>query len=172
MIKSDLDQTEFNAYYAQYLDKLPVNTNLMESFAQGKKTVIEFFRSIPSNKLEYRYESDKWSVKEILQHLIDTERIFLHRCFRIARNDRTPLTGFDQNAYVEPSGADQKSIDELLDEFSVNRDHSIILLKSLSDENLKFTGNASGYDLSARAAAFIIPGHDLWHIDIIKERYL
>ncbi len=84
----------------------------------------------------------------------------------------TSLAGFDQNSYIEPSGADDKTIDELLNEFIANRNNSIALLQELSDENLAFIGNANGAKISARAAAFTIIGHDIWHMEIIKERYL
>jgi len=172
MKRSELTAKEFNPYYNIYINKLPEDINLIDSYVSGKKYVVDFFESLPKTKLMHRYQPEKWSVKEILQHLIDTERIFLYRCFRIARHDKTALAGFDQNTYNEPSGADEKSIDDLLLEFTINRDNSIALLKSISSEHLKHIGNASDNDLSARAAAFIIPGHDIWHIDVIKERYL
>jgi len=172
MKKSELASTEYNEYYARYINNLEENVNLFDSYETGKHYVTEFFKSIPKEKLEYRYEPNKWSIKEILQHLIDTERIFLYRCFRIARHDKTALAGFDQDIYIEPSGANAKTIDDLIHEFTINRENSITLLKSLSSDNFKQIGNASNNDISARAAAFIIPGHDIWHIDVIKERYL
>ena len=172
MKKSALDPIEFNEYYGLYIHKLADDTDLIEAYETGKQKVIDFFKGIPESKLNYRYETEKWSVKEVLQHLIDTERIFMYRCLRVARNDKTALAGFDQNIYIEPSGAANKTIDALLNEFEINRTNSIELLKSLSEEHLKYIGSASGFDLSARAAAFIIPGHDIWHMEIVKERYL
>ncbi|QMU65227.1 MAG: DUF664 domain-containing protein [Flavobacteriaceae bacterium] len=172
MITSELTPEEFDTYYSKYIDKLGKNIRLRDRFDSGKQKVIDFFKSIPEEKLTYRYQSEKWSIKEILQHLIDTERIFMYRCFRIARKDMTSLAGFDQNSYIEPSGADDKTIDELLNEFIANRNNSIALLQELSDENLAFIGNANGAKISARAAAFTIIGHDIWHMEIIKERYL
>lgn len=172
MKRSELKPSEFNPYYGNYINKLSEHIDLISSYEEGKSFVVNFFNSIPQEKLDFRYEPNKWSIKELLQHLIDTERIFMYRCLRIARNDQTPLAGFDQNIYIEPSNAKDKSIKDLMNEFRINRDNSIVLLKSLTDTNLKNIGNASGSDLSARAAAFIIPGHDIWHIEIIKERYL
>lgn len=172
MKRTDLNPNEFSDYYGRYIQKLTENGELIESFERGKQKVIEFISAIPENKLDYSYEPNKWSIKEVLQHLIDTERIFMYRCLRIARNDSTPLAGFDQNEYIAPSGASMKTRVELLNEFKTNRENSIALLEGLSDENLKFIGKASGSELSARAAAFIIPGHDIWHMEIIKERYL
>ena len=172
MIRTDINPSEYDAYYKRYLDKLSEDTELKSGFKSGKKEVIDFFRKIPEDKLDYRYQPEKWSIKEVLQHLIDTERIFIYRCFRIARRDETPLTGFDQNTYIEPSGASEKSIDQLLYEYEINRNNSINLLLSLSDENLAFVGNSNGGPMSARVAAFTILGHDIWHMEVIKDKYL
>ncbi|WP_420573877.1 DinB family protein [Kordia sp.] len=172
MIKSELNSSEFDPYYARYINKLTNETTLIEGFETGKKNVIDFFKTISKEKLAHRYLPEKWSVKEVFQHLIDTERIFMYRCFRIARRDTAPLTGYDQNIYVEPSRADEKSIEDLLNEFIINRNNSISLLNSLTDEDLSFIGNSNGGVLSARAAAFTIIGHDIWHMEVIKDKYL
>jgi len=172
MIKSALTAHEFDIYYKRYLDKLDPKTALRNGFNEGKKTIVAFFKSIPEEKLTYRYQPEKWSIKEILQHLIDTERVFMYRCFRIARKDATPLAGFDQNIYITPSGANEKSLDDLLNEFIINRNNSIALLNSLTDTHLQFIGNSNGEEMSARAAAFTIIGHDIWHMEVIKNRYL
>tara|TARA_R110001632_G_scaffold68401_7_gene160327 strand:+ start:260 stop:784 length:525 start_codon:yes stop_codon:yes gene_type:complete len=172
MTKSELQPKEYDVYYERYINKLSEETELRQRFSDGKKVVVDFFKSIPTEKLEFRYQPQKWSIKEILQHLIDTERIFMYRCFRIARKDSTVLAGYDQNIYIEPSGANDKSLDDLLNEFIINRNNSIVLLNSISDENLAFIGNSDGGNMSARAAAFIIIGHDIWHIEVIKEKYI
>ena len=172
MKKSEIKIEEFDVYYNRYIDKLSDDVQLRNGFVLGKKVVVNFFKSIPFEKLEYKYQPEKWTVKEILQHIIDTERIFMYRCFRIARKDSTPLVGYDQNIYVKPSGANEKSRDEILNEFIINRNNSIALLQSLKDTDLQFIGNSNGGDMSARAAAFTILGHDIWHMEIIKERYL
>jgi len=172
MIKSDLNSSEFDNYYSRYINKLSDETELRKAFEIGKNTLIDFFKSIPEKKLTYRYQPQKWSIKEILQHLIDTERIFMYRCFRIARQDKTTLAGFDQDTYIKPSEANNKSIDSLLNEFTVNRKHSISLLNSLTDEDLCFIESANGNAMSARVAAFTIIGHDIWHIEVIQHNYL
>ncbi len=172
MTNKNLKKSEFDSYYGRYIYKISDNIDLIEGFQNGKTKVFQFFNSIPENKLSHRYASGKWSIKEILQHLIDTERIFMYRCFRIARNDKTPLAGFDQNIYMSPSGAEDKSIDLLLGEFTATRYASIALLDSLSEADLKRIGNSNGGAMSARAAAFTIIGHDIWHMDTIKEKYL
>ena len=172
MTTKDLKTTEFDSYYSLYINKLSDKITLREGFRIGKKNVIQFFESIPKEKLEYRYQPEKWTIKEVFQHMIDTERIFMYRCFRIARRDNTPLVGFNQDIYIEPSGANRKSINELLEEFKAVRQSSVSLLNSLTDEDLCFVGNSNGGVQSARSAAFTIIGHDIWHMDVIKEKYL
>ena len=125
MTVSDLTNTEYDAYYSRYLEKLPGGLTLIEGFESGLNQVVEFFSSLPVEKHNHRYQSDKWSVKEMLQHLVDTERIFMYRCFRIARRDTTSLAGFDQAIYNTPSGADVKAFDQVLYEYQVGRAHSI-----------------------------------------------
>lgn len=172
MTKEDLKPTEYNEYYGRYIDKISNSTTLKAGFEDDKKMVIDFFSSVPKGKLEYRYQPEKWSVKEVLQHIIDTERIFMYRFFRIARKDTAPLTGFDQDIYIEPSGANEKSIEDLIHEFSITRLNSLNIINSISDENLLNMGIASDNPISARACAYILLGHSIWHIEVIKERYL
>ena len=172
MLISDVDAQEYNEYYGRYISKLDPDKTIIGAFEEGKTEVMTFFKSVPSSRLTHRYEEGKWSIKEVLQHLIDTERVFSHRAFRIGRGDTTPLTGFDQTIYIEPSGADAKTLDQLLEEFEVGRKASLTLLSSFTSVDLCQLGTASGWPLSARAAASVIPGHDIWHMDIIKERYL
>lgn len=172
MRTKDLNPSEYNPFYRTYIDMIPKELKLVDGFYLGLKQVTDFFKSISNDKLTYKYAEDKWTIKEIFQHIIDTERIFMYRCLRIARHDQTPLAGFDQNDYILPSLANNKSIELLLEEYQAVRQNFIVLLKSLSETDLKFVGNANGSNLSARAAAFIILGHELWHIKIIKERYL
>lgn len=172
MKKQDLNPEEFDSYYLRYIDKLDNETELIQGFVDGKTNLIDFFKSMPNNRLLYKYQPEKWSIKEIFQHQIDTERIFMYRCFRIARRDKTALSGYDQEIYVKPSNADKKSLDDLLNEFIINRNNSIALLQTLSEDDLCFIGNSNGGKMSARAAAFIIIGHDIWHTDVIKEKYM
>lgn len=169
---SDLKASEYDAYYENYINKVSNEMTLIEGFKQGETQVISFFKSISEDKLEYKYASDKWTIKEVFQHLIDTERIFMYRCFRIARHDKKALMGFDQDDYITPSKANNKSLDDLIEEYQVGRQSFKVLLKNVSDTDLKCLGQASDCPLSARAAAFIILGHEIHHIDVIKARYL
>ena len=172
MKKLDLKREEYNEYYHKYIEKLSDDIELTNGYLLGKKKVIDLFSSINEEKLNDAYQPNKWTIKEVFQHIIDTERIFIYRCFRIAREDKTSLTGFDQNIFIKPSGANKKSREQLLTEYKTNRNNSINIIDSLSDKNLSTIGNLAGNHLSARAAAFIILGHEIWHTNIIKERYL
>lgn len=172
MKKKELQPNEFDEYYLNYLNLVPAETELNYGFQEDKNIVIDFFSSLPEDKLEFRYQPKKWTVKEVLQHIIDTERIFMYRFLRIARKDTTPLAGFDQDIYVDPSVANDKSINDLIKEFTIGRMYSINLINSITNENLKNLGTASDSPVSARACAFILLGHSVWHINIIKERYL
>ncbi|WP_100614703.1 DinB family protein [Confluentibacter citreus] len=169
---SDLQPEEYSQNNGRYIGILPKDLELIKSFKDDFDVILNLFQYIPSDKWDYRYAEGKWNLKEVFQHIIDTERIFIYRCFRIARHDKTPLTGFEQDDYILPSEADKKSIEDLMEEFKAVRQHSIILLKSLNDNDLKFIGIVNGNPISARAAAFNIIGHNKWHIDIIMERYL
>ncbi|MEO9964192.1 MAG: DinB family protein [Reichenbachiella sp.] len=169
---NQLDKNEYDPYYHRYISQLSAGTPLIKGYEDGKHAVCRFFESIPEEKWDNRYLPGKWTIKEVLQHLIDTERIFMYRCFRIARLDDTPLAGFDQQIYNEPSGATEKSMHALLHEFTTTRIASISLLIGLNEQCLKHIGQANQSAMSARAAAFIVIGHEIWHMDIIKERYL
>lgn len=169
---TDLNPNEYDPLYGKYINQLSKNISLRESFEQGKENITAFFNSIPKDKVDYRYAQEKWSIKEVFQHLIDTERIVMHRAFRIARNDMTPLAAFDHMAYIGPSLASKKSMPQLIEEYEVTRLFSLSLLDSLSDADLCRIGVASLRPLSARACAFHTTGHEIWHQEVIIDRYL
>ncbi len=172
MIKQELSTNDYNDYHSLYINLLSNDLDLVQGFKDNSAVVIDFFSSIPNDKLEYRYAENKWTIKEILLHIIDTERIFMYRFLRIARNDNTPLAGFEQNGYIEPSEAHTKSINQLIEEFKFMRLGSISLVQSISEKNLRYRGAIDNDTISSGACAFLTLGHSLWHINIIKERYL
>ena len=172
MTTQDLSASEYNPYYSTYINRVPKELDLIDGFEVGFNEVQDFFKSIPKEKHEYKYADGKWTIKEVFQHIIDTERIFMYRCLRVARHDKTPLAGFEQDDYITPSKANTKTMDSLLEEYRITRKYSIILLKSFTHEDLKCLGNASGNVMSARSAAFSTIGHEMHHMNIIKERYL
>ncbi|WP_136480821.1 DinB family protein [Cognatitamlana onchidii] len=172
MIKAELNPNEYDVFYSTYIDKLHEESVLLELYERGMTQVVEFFKSIPKEKIAYKYEVGKWSVKEVFQHIIDTERVFMHRCFRISRHDSAPLAGFNQNDYIQPAQVHKKTLNALIEEYRAVRNNSIVFLKSVSKEDLTHIGNANGSAMSGRAAAFAVIGHERHHIQILKERYL
>lgn len=169
---TELEPTEYSTFNNTYISKVPKEMGLLDAFKKAEIDVLQFFKTIPEHKWDYKYAIGKWSIKEVFQHIIDTERIFTYRCFRIARHDKTPLAGFEQDDYISPSNAKNKSVEALLEEYKVVRQNAIVLLKSLNDEDFKFIGTSNGANLSARAAAFVILGHEIHHIEVLKALYL
>lgn len=172
MTTKDLQQEEYNEYYALYVDQVATDRDLLTALRLGRDETVSFFKELPEGKWDYAYDTGKWTPKEVLLHLIDTERIFSYRALRFARKDATNLPGFDQNEYVEPSGAKQRTVDSLLKEYSSVRESSIALFENLDENMLAYRGLGSGNVFSARALGFINAGHEIHHKRLITERYL
>lgn len=171
MTTSNLSPEEYNPYYGTYIAKA-ANLNLKEGLKSNHAITEAFLNAIPKDKLEYRYAEGKWTVKDIIQHIIDTERIFAYRALRVARNDKTALPGFEENDYALTGNANARTLESLLAEYKAVRQATIALFNSFSDEMLKHIGTASNSPISARAIGFIIIGHETHHCNVIKERYL
>ena len=171
MLTSDLSIDEYNSYFQPYIDNM-ARTELWEAFLDCQGVMEALVGHLDENKLLYRYADGKWSIKEVILHMIDTERIFSYRAMRIARSDKTPLAGFDENLFVEASGADARSIASLMAEYSAVRTGTIALLKNLTPAMFTQVGMVNNHYVSVRAIAFIILGHEKHHLRIIKERYL
>ena len=133
-----------------------------------------FIYSLPEEKLVHRYAPGKWSIKEILVHIIDDERIFAYRALRFARNEKQNLIGFDQDAYAFYSKADERELDNIFDEYEAVRNATIALFNGLPEESFDRMGHGTGTanDATVRALAYHIAGHELHHISFIKENYL
>ena len=172
MTNTELNENEYHEYFGRYIYTLSEEITLKEGFQIGEERVLQFFESISEEKMDHTYEEGKWSIKEVLQHIIDVERMFAYRMFRLGRLDNTQLAGFDQNEFMETADVQGKTKAGLLDEYKATRAQSISILKGISDNNLAHIGNSSGHNLSARAAGFIILGHEQWHCNLIKEKYL
>lgn len=169
---ADLKTDEYAPFYESYLSKVSDEYTLTEELEISVHRFIKFVQNIPLGKFDYRYAEGKWTIKEIIQHLIDTERIFAYRALRFARNDKTELPGFEENSYVDQAKANQRSIQELLTELAVVRQATLSLFKSLSSDELLRTGTASNNLISVRALGFTIIGHQNHHQRIFEERYL
>ncbi|WP_269684512.1 DinB family protein [Flavobacterium lacustre] len=171
MNSNQLPVNEYSNFNATYI-KAAANVELIEELEICLHEFIRFVQNIPMDKFDYRYAEGKWTIKDIIQHVIDTERIFAYRALRISRNDTTPLPGFEENDYVENTKANERGIQDLLAEFSAVRYAALFLFKSFSEEQLKRIGTASGTVISVRAIGFIIIGHQKHHQNVFQERYL
>jgi len=168
----DLLPNEYAAYYNNYLQLVSDEWTLAEELEVSVHNFIRFVQDIPMDKYNYRYAEGKWTIKDIIQHLIDTERIFSYRALRFARNDKTELPGFDETQYGLVANGSERKLQEMLTELALVRQSTIMLFKSFSNEDLLKTGIASGNSASVRALGFIIIGHQNHHIKVFKERYL
>jgi hypothetical protein len=171
MNSNSLTKDEYSTFNSTYINAVD-NVELVEELEICLHDFIKFVQNIPMDKFDYRYEAKKWTIKDIIQHIIDAERIFAYRALRISRNDTTPLPGFDENEYVIQTNANSRSIQTLLTEFSAVRYASLLLFKSFSDAQLLLIGNASNSNVSVRAMGFIIIGHQKHHQKVFEERYL
>jgi hypothetical protein len=158
-------------FFDRYINQVD-DIDLLDALTQ----TATFDKLIDAETLEalgdLRYAPGKWSVKDILQHIIDTERIMSYRALRIGRNDPTPLPGFDENTYAENTGANQRSIADLYDEYAAVRQSSILLFRSLDATMMLRVGTASDKPISPLALGYVLVGHAKHHVTIIQERYV
>ncbi len=163
--------TEYAPYYEKYISKVPANVNILDYLAQQKHLFTDFIKGIPEDKLSYKYEDNKWTVRQAIVHVIETERIFAYRSLAFSRNEKTPLPGFDQDIYVENNMVSHLDADHLLQDFSISRDGSLIMFKGFVPDQWKRQGTGSDNPMSVRAGAYIIAGHLNHHMEIFVERY-
>jgi uncharacterized damage-inducible protein DinB len=166
------NEGEYAPYTIMYIGLLPDDGLVLKHLKDNLKATTDFILSLAEEKLTYRYAEDKWTIKEILVHIIDDERIYAYRALRFARNDKTELPGFEQDDYAFHSGANGRQVTDILKEFATVRRSTISLFNGLDSNSLTRAGVADGKVMSVRAAAYHIAGHELRHINIIKERYL
>ena len=165
------ETTEFAPYYNTYIS-LVEDDNVIPALKAQSAELRAVFSAIPEEKGTFAYADGKWTLKEVLSHLIDGERMFAYRILRISRGDETPIEGFEQDGYIENSNANNRPFAELLEEFDLQRRSNLMLLNNLSDEASRRMGTASGQPVSARALTYIMAGHIRHHIDILNQRYL
>lgn len=161
---------EFALYYQTYIDT--VSDDVLAELKLQSTAVPNFLRLIDKEKANYAYAPGKWTLKELIGHVIDTERIMAYRLLHIARKDQIPLSGFDENYYVTNSSYTNRDLDSLIDEFEQLRLANLFLYQSLTDEELDRSGIANGHNVSVRALLFIIAGHVTHHKRIVTERYM
>jgi len=159
-------------YAGRYFDIIEDATDLLNSLEVNKSYIMEFMRSIPSDKGTFAYQEGKWTVKEVFSHINDTERIFQYRALRFGRNDNTSLPGFEENDYVPFTNANLRTIADFAEEFEAIRNSTIALFRTFALENYDFVANSNGSPMSARSAGWLCIGHALHHTKVIQERYL
>jgi len=165
------ESSEFPAYYAPYIARVPAGDLLAVLQRQGKDFTA-LVRAVPEGRASFRYEPGKWSVKQVVGHVCDAERIFTYRALCFSRDERAPLPGFDENTYAPASGADLRPIAELAAEFEAIRGATLALFGGMSESMLTNRGIANGNPLTVRAIAYIVAGHAFHHAAVLNERYL
>lgn len=164
------DSTEYAPYFEKYISLVPEG-DIVATLGKQIEGTLGLLRSLSEAQGDLRYAPGKWSVKEVIGHLVDTERIFAYRALRFARNDATPLPGFDENSYVDNASFGARSLADLADEFELVRKSNLYLFKNLDGESSARHGLSNNNEISVRALAYITAGHELHHAGILRSRY-
>jgi uncharacterized damage-inducible protein DinB len=163
---------EFAPFHENYLKHVPSRGTAKSLLKSTFRDVQKMLNSLPPEMADHRYEPGKWTIKQMLMHLIDTERVFSYRLLSFMRGDRIALPGFNQDIWMEEVDVSKRSIKDLLKEWKAVRDNTLFLHDQCSEEQSKFTGMASNWKVSVRAYFFIIVGHQLHHMAVLREKYL
>ncbi|MFY9241773.1 MAG: DinB family protein [Polaribacter sp.] len=168
-----IPKNEYAPYYALYINQIEkLEKTIVENLINSQKEFEKVLKTIPLEKQNYAYAAGKWTLKQVIQHIIDTERVFSYRALCFARNDKTSLPGFDQDFFVANDNSQERNFEDLLEEMAILRKSTILLYKSFSEEALLRIGNASNNNMSVRALGYLFSGHQIHHLNVIKERYL
>lgn len=170
-ILSRPDATEYAPYYGKYTSLVPEGELLATMTEQFERTLATL-RNISETQSLTRYEPGKWSIKEVVGHMVDTERIMSYRALRIARGDETPLPGFEQDDYVRVVNSDARPFAEIVDEFQKVRQATLALFRSFEEAALRRRGTASNFAVSALALTYIVAGHEKHHMNVLQTKYL
>jgi hypothetical protein len=162
--------TEYAPFYATYVSLVP-ETDALPVLDQQPKALRELAAGVPVDRETFRYAADKWSIREVLGHAIDTDRVFGHRAFCIGRGEQQPLPGFNQNEYMATSDFDGRRLADLVNEFAIVREANLLALRRLTGKDWDRTGTASGHPVSVRALAFMMAGHVRHHCRILQDHY-
>ena len=167
-----LQKIEYPVFYTPYIEILDGVSNLLQHLEASLELFEQILYEIDEEKYEYRYQTGKWTLKEVVQHLIDAERVFVYRSLRFSRKDTTSLMGYEENSYVSNYEINKRDFNTLLDEFCLLRRSTILMFQDFDEEILDLRGTIEGNSISVRALGFICSGHVLHHLKIIQERYL
>jgi len=165
------EPTEYAPYYERYISLVP-EADITSTLAAQQDELRSLFAAVPEEKGAYAYADGKWTIKELLSHIIDGERIFAYRALRISRGDKSPIEGFEQDDYIATSNANNRTFADLLDEFTLERQANLHLFRNISAVGSQEIGTANDNPISARAIAWIMAGHVRHHLDVLKTRYL
>jgi uncharacterized damage-inducible protein DinB len=165
------DASEYAPFYHGYVSAVP-DGDLVALLREGGREMRAALSAVPEERGGFRYAEGKWSIRDVIGHMIDAERIFTYRALRIARGDATPLPGFEQNDYVAAAGSNSRTIASLVEELAAVRESTVQLFQSLPDDAWVRRGVASGKEISVRAMAYIVAGHARHHFSVLRERYL
>jgi len=157
-------------WYAGYFESLS-GSHFLHALSDQMSVTANLLASLSESTMGFAYADGKWSVAEVLLHIIDCERIFSYRALRMARNDTTPLPGFDENEYTPNSGAAIRTVGSLLEEYLAVRRATLSLFQNLSPEMLSRTGTANGHTFSVEMIGVVIAGHELHHLNVLRNRY-
>ena len=163
--------TDFEKYIQRYLDLVP-SENWIEELKNSGKQTLEIYESLSEEQGNFAYAEGKWSLKTLLQHLIDTEKVFAYRALRFSRKDQSLVSGFDEEAWADNSYAENRTLKSLIKEFKVTRKQSSIFFKTLPAEALQLIGIVNENEIKVETIGKLTVGHNLHHLNIIKERYL
>lgn len=162
---------EYAEWSAGYIAKVP-NGPILEILEYLRDSTYSFFSRMTAEQADYTYQEGKWTIKENLAHMIDAERVFSFRAFCFSRGEQQPLPGFSQDDYMRHANIEEHTIQDLAHEFKVVRESSLYVYRSLTDEQAMLIGTASNHPVSVRALVYMTAGHELHHLDILKERYI
>ena len=165
-------QEEFAPFYAGYVERATARGDVFVAMTLQIDEMKSVLGKLKDKQARFRNGPEEWSIKEIISHLTDGERVFSYRMLRISRNDKTPLSGFEQNDYVKESGADEILLADLLAEFELLRRANVLAVKNMSEESTKRIGTASNANISVRALIYILVGHVEHHMASLNEKYL
>lgn len=164
------DASEYASFYHGYVSAVPPG-DIVTLLRDGGKELLAALAAVPEERGGFRYGEGKWSIREVIGHMLDAERIFTYRALRIARGDTTPLPGFEQNDYVPNSGAEARTMASLTEELAAVRGSTVMLFESLPDDAWVRRGVASGQEISVRALAYVTAGHSVHHLRVLREKY-
>ena len=162
---------DYQTYQEAYIKTVEGN-NIIKALEDQLITIPGFLKNIPAQKAKYAYAEGKWTIKEVIEHITDTERVFAYRALCIARGEAKVLPGFEQDDYVKEADSNNRELSELIDEFRKVREANLSLFKSFSEEVLNKKGSVNTYRITVNAILYIIAGHANHHVNIIKEKYL